>query len=292
VRAEIDAGGTHRTAAVLRGRTGPADLRIDGVGDRRQSEVAALLPVHVVLPSVSDLVFGPPAERRRFLDWGVFHVEHSYIEALRRATRIIRQRNQLLRRVSAGNESIRALEAWSSPLEAAEDRVTESRRRYLDRWLPVFTEILEALEPGLSVVIEFDPGWRGESYGVVLGDGLSAEVKWGSTRYGPHRADLRMTVAGGGAGSMLSRGQGKLVAQAMILAQIEVLGRSGGRRGILLVDDLAAEMDSERSTRLMARMAASGAQVVATTVGSVTGWSWPNGPGRVFHVKQGVVAPS
>jgi recombinational DNA repair ATPase RecF len=78
----------------------------------------------------------------------------------------------------------------------------------------------------------------------------------------------------------------------MILAQIEVLGRSGGRRGILLVDDLAAEMDSERSTRLMARMAASGAQVVATTVGSVTGWSWPNGPGRVFHVKQGVVAPS
>ena len=62
---------------LLRGRGGRGELRINGEPGRRVSQAAVLMPVQVLGPLLSDLVFGGPGVRRQWLDWGVFHVEHS-----------------------------------------------------------------------------------------------------------------------------------------------------------------------------------------------------------------------
>ena len=50
-------------------------------GDKVTSlaELAPLLPVQIIDPEIHRLIEEGPAQRRRFLDWGVFHVEPKFI---------------------------------------------------------------------------------------------------------------------------------------------------------------------------------------------------------------------
>ena len=62
-------------------RAGRLEKKIDGEPPTGMAQLAALLPVHAIDPSMHGLVEGGPSERRRFLDWGVFHVEPGYLDA-------------------------------------------------------------------------------------------------------------------------------------------------------------------------------------------------------------------
>jgi len=64
------------TLGVSRDAQSTAQFSINGIRTHRTSELARLLPLQLLLPDASGLVFGSPGERRRFLDWGVFHVKH------------------------------------------------------------------------------------------------------------------------------------------------------------------------------------------------------------------------
>ena len=76
------------------------------------AQLAELLPVHAIDPSMHALVEGGPSERRRFLDWGVFHVEPRYLDAWKRYRRVLSQRNAALKRAASGAE----LRPWSMAL--------------------------------------------------------------------------------------------------------------------------------------------------------------------------------
>src|SRR5690606_31320241 len=104
------------TLGLSRARTGRAEVRINGQPGQRLSQVAELLPLQVMVPSLSDLVFGAPSERRQWLDWGVFHVEHSYLRTLRDYVHAMRQRNAALKAVAAGELGEADLEIWSEEM--------------------------------------------------------------------------------------------------------------------------------------------------------------------------------
>lgn len=88
---------------------------------------------------------------------------------------------------------------------------------------------------------------------------------------------------------VLSRGQQKVVAGALILAQLEFLREAAGLVPTLLLDDPAAELDRERLDRFIAVVGRLRCQLVTTSLE-------PNErlfgvPNRVFHVEQGRVLP-
>jgi DNA replication and repair protein RecF len=106
---------------------------------------------------------------------------------------------------------------------------------------------------------------------------------------GPHRADLNLRLDGIPAKDRVSRGQQKLLAAALIIAQLELLNAVQGRPGTLLLDDPAAELDGGTLEALMEQVLALGAQLVVTaTAGTTPGLPVP---GMRFHVEQGVVSP-
>ena len=187
---------------------------MDRTEARRLSDVAALLPVHLILPEVSQLVFGAPGERRRCLDWGLFHVKPRYLSALRDYLGTLRQRNAALK--SLGQPSLGpSVDIWTESLVREAEAVHEHRSGYVAGLMARFQAAISALEPGLLVELDYKNGWGEENLAKVLGDTLQNDVKLGSTGAGPHRADLSMTVDGRSAGVTLSRGQGKLVAIAL-----------------------------------------------------------------------------
>lgn len=274
-----------------RGRKGRSDLRLNGQAGRRLSEVAALLPLQVMVPSLSDLVFGGPGERRRWLDWGVFHVEHHYLRVLRGYLQAIRQRNAALRSMAGGKLADTGLEPWNEECARLGEEVDQFRRRYLKDLEPVVRRVLADLAPELTLEMQYRPGWQdGLPLRKVLGDSAQSEVKWGATRHGPHRADVELRVAGLAAGGSLSRGQGKSLACALMLAQAEWLRNAVNRTSVFLIDDIGAELDLPHSYRFFRQLNDLGVQIVATSTAPVQSLgTLPGVQTRVFHVEHGQV---
>ncbi|MDN5869282.1 MAG: DNA replication/repair protein RecF [Nitrococcus sp.] len=267
--------GMERTA----GRT---RVRVDGRTAESLSETAWLLPIHAINTESHRLLIGGPRERRSALDWGVFHVEQNYRDRWRRFYQALRQRNAALQ---AGDS--RLARAWEPELVAGAEGVDTSRRVYLETLWPEWHRLMTDWMPELALHWEFHSGWpRNSTLGALLGEARAREIERGHTIYGPHRGDLRFIVEGIDAGQYLSRGQQKLAVIAFWLAQAALTARGGRQRPILLVDDLAAELDVGRRERVLGGLLGMDAQLLLTALTREDLRLISCIP-RVFHVEQG-----
>lgn len=297
VRGVLENGGRGRvTLAIAKDRHARTELKVDGRAERRLSQVARMTPLQVMLPDIADLVFGGPAGRRSWLDWGTFHVKPDYLGRLRRYLRAIKQRNALLKEAAPAGE----LAPWSEEAAELGEAVTRDRRGYLALFEPHFHRVLKALAPELAIDLEYHPGWgRDEALDKLLGDSSVRELKYGSTLWGPHRADVRLRANGSPASGVLSRGQGKMVASALQIGQAALLAERDRRSTIFLIDDAGAELDAAHGVRFFGLLDEIGGQILATTTRRPNSdGGIPLRSGRVdaghlgvFHVEHGRVQP-
>ena len=239
---------------VQRDRHNKVSIRVDGESVERIAALAALQPVCIINDETLDLIDGGPQLRRQFIDWGVFHVEHSYGQTWAEFQRIVRQRNALLR--SGGKLARAQIAQWDKQLVATGAIVDETRRLYCEQLATSFAPLLKTLlHANLAVNLDYRAGWPREyaNYGDALAAGLETDLTQGFTGYGPHRADVRISIEGmGKAAALLSRGQKKITALALRLAQIRQLDQLHHERGcILMIDDLTAELDDEHQRRVV-----------------------------------------
>ena len=280
VYAEFHSEGLRRRLGVALAGEG-LRLRLDGETVRGVATLAQIVPVHVIEPNIHRLIEGGPRERRRFLDWGVFHVEPSYLDSWRRYRRILGQRNAALRqRHGVGN--------WDEGFVQAAVAVTQARSRYLRKLQAALVGLGEDLL-GHPVEIDYRCGWRS---GTSLEDALNTcsqkDRTIGLTHVGPHRADMAVNMGARGVREEVSRGQQKLVVAALILAQIRVFAAGREDGGVLLIDDPAAELDHSALEGLLAALEGLPAQLMLT--GLSKSRLPPAGNFPVFHVEQGQIA--
>jgi len=247
------------------------------------TEVARCFAVDVIDPGVHWLIEGGPSERRRFLDWGVFHVEHGYLAAWKRYRRVLGQRNAALKAAA----SRAALEPWDHALIEAGNEVTRARSAYVERFAPVAEAVAERLL-GRRLEVGYRPGWRaGIEFAEALAENVERDRAIGHTTAGPHRADLVLRLDGTDAANEASRGQQKLCAAALVVAQVRDAAARVQRDSVLLVDDPAAELDRGSLTRLMAEVEDLPAQLIVTGLAAELLPVDRRFP--VFHVEQGRV---
>lgn len=260
-------------------------IKIQGRDADSIGELATLMPVQALHPESHQLIVGGPAHRRAFVDWGTFHVERDYGALWRRYRRALRQRNAALRAPGG----MTAARAWSDELSTTGDAVDEFRRRYLSRALPAInvycSELLQT-----SVDLRYQPGWPGtETLRSLLDSEVQRDIDRGHTRFGPHRADLQITLSGRPAGIVASRGQQKLLAAALKLGQTCDFSRRRHRRCLVLIDDLPAELELHYRDRIASALAELHAQVFITAIKQedVDLRAWDTR--RVFDVERGHV---
>jgi len=270
---------------VRNGREG-LEARVGGESASGAAALAEALPLQVIDPEVHNLIAGGPELRRRFLDWVAFHVEHDHLLIWRRFRRALKQRNAALKTRS----SEAAIRSWNAEFLGLAVQLDDSRRRVLELTIDSLEDHGQALlETDLS--FEYQQGWsREKSLEESLEGGIERDLQMGSTQSGPHRADIKVSYDERQARKLVSRGQQKMLASAMILAATETVQAALERPLLLLLDDPAAELDSEAIVRLMAAVSALGCQVVATSLepGALV---FPEEP-VMFHVEQGVVTAS
>ncbi|MEE8056879.1 MAG: DNA replication/repair protein RecF [Pseudomonadales bacterium] len=287
IRSELgsDVGTTHQIGLGKKRRQGLI-ARMDGKKPSVLSDIASVFPIMLIDSEANRLIQDGPGRRRRYLDWGVFHVEHKFLPAWRRYQRALKQRNELLRQ-SAGVAEIRA---WDSELIETAEQIDTCRRACLEQLQEPAQTLLAIALPGIEFSLHYRPGWAvGETYDEALEKGLARDRSIGATQAGPHRADLDITLNGVPARERVSRGQQKMLAGALWLAQSRLFRVATGKAVCLLVDDLPAELDSRFSGIFQSLLLEEPAQLIMTAT-SAEVLQAPDFQGKaLFHVEQGAV---
>ena len=265
--------------------------RLDGQPVAQLGDLCAAFAAITFEPGSHALIDGGAEARRRYLDWGLFHVEQDdeprFLHTWRRYARALKQRNASLKQ-QAGDS---VLDAWDRELAQAGEGIDRQRAAYLERLQPWMRRVSNDLTPALGEArMAYRPGWRQQD--LSLADALLVQRERdraaGFTSVGPHRADWSVHHSARPGDEALSRGQAKLTALACLLAQGEDFAAVRGHWPVVLLDDYAAELDREHQARLIARLTASQAQVFLTGTDVRIE---PDSGITVFHVEHGAVTP-
>lgn len=244
------------------------------------SQLTRSLPLVLMEPNSHLLVTGAPDARRRFLDWGVFHVEHEFLSVWRLFSKTLRQRNAALRQGQI--EVIESMDEILSPLGSQLSQLREAYSKSISRETQ---SIISDLSTGLSdITLEYQNGWGPGSYREALSKWRERDLERGATTQGPHRADLILMKGKAFARAVLSRGEQKTLSAALLLAQAGFL-KSRGESPIVLLDDLASEFDSRHFEKVLSKFLAIEGQVWV----SGTGKPEYHGSCSMFHVEHGAV---
>lgn len=251
------------------------------------SELAKLLPIQLVSPNSYHLLNGGPKVRRQFIDWGVFHVEPHFFSVWQKFQQIVKQRNAALQKQELADQ----IKAWDSQLTTFSIEITRMRENYLQLLTPLITELMGELVNLEGLVIDFYQGWdKQHSLELVLQRSFCRDSNLGYTQYGPHRADLLIKIHNNPAHEVLSRGEQKLLAYALQLAQGLLLKKVANKSCIYLFDDLFAELDSVRQGFLIALLNRLESQVFITVIDSALIQQLSNKvSGKTFQIEKGKV---
>jgi len=243
-----------------------------------------MLPVQIIDPEVHRLIEEGPSRRRRFLDWGVFHVEQTFLGHWQRFHHALKQRNAALK----SRQPRGVVAAWDHDLVSHGESVTKARADYVALLAPQ-AEVLARNLLGLELSLGYRPGWlRDLSFSEALEQSWAHDQECGSTQVGPQRAEMSIRLDGAGVKDRVSRGQQKLLAAALLMAQLKLFPVGGAVQPTLLLDDPAAELDDERLARLIAEVSGHAVQLIVTTLhGEFPAFGQP---GRRFGVAAGSVA--
>lgn len=272
------------------------EARLDGGPVGQLGELCEALAVITFEPGSHALIDGGSDVRRRYIDWGLFHVERSdlggdFLSLWRRHARALKQRNALLRQARAHSQ----LDAWEHELAHAGEAITLQRDAYVAHLQPHVDAVLADILPAAgAATLSLQPGWKRQE--LALADALllsrERDVTQGHTTLGPHRADLKLELRDLPGRDGLSRGQAKLAALVLLLAQAAHLAEHAGHWPVLQLDDLASELDRHHQRRVLQVLAASGAQVFVTGTEPLPALAALAIPHAVFHVEHGRVAPA
>lgn len=248
--------------------------------------LVGLCAVICFAPGSQSLIAGGSEERRRFLDWGLFHVEPAFLEIWRRFQRALKQRNALLRAHASGND--RLYGPWENELAETGIQIDAWRSAYLHALEPYLKTVLAELLPELGTMeLKYQRGWPQQAELLEeLFAGRERDRYRGHTRYGPHRADWQLSFTHAPGREYLSRGQEKLGILALSLAQCCLFRQQRDEWPIFCIDDLASELDEAHQQLLWVQLRRHEIQVLATGIST---FQQTGQAAAVFHVERNVV---
>ena len=262
--------------------------------EKRVMDVARLLNVVLFLPQDLSLVEGSPADRRRFMNTTLRQVNIDYWLALNDYDKTLPQRNALLKRIAERRAGAVELEYWDERLAKSGAVIMANRQRFLRqleakardthrlltggketlslKYLPSILPQADANGsqlsfdlPELDLERQLAPAEIQTQIQAQLLERRQEAIRRGATLAGPHRDELRLYINERDCGLYGSRGQARTAVMALKFAELEWMRDQTGEYPLFLLDEVVAELDSQRRGFLLDRLDGSAQTLLTTT---------------------------
>lgn len=231
----------------------------------RQRDLVGLLPMVLFSPEDLFLVKGAPALRRRYLDAELSQASPAYYGELLRYTRILKQRNAVLKDIRERLAAPDDLPPWDAQLARSAAYIVTRRIAAVAQLGALSARVQAVLAAGEELALAYEIAGAGAEdfaeddmteslhvwYNKMLCEGRARDIARAATGVGPHLDDLVLRVGGMSLRSYGSQGQQRTGALALKLAELFYLQENIGEAPILLLDDVMSELDADRRRALL-----------------------------------------
>ena len=193
-----------------------------------------------------NLLEAPKENRRSFIDYLMFHVEHDYKTNHLKFKKALAQRNRALKKSSSSE-----LKSWTKIFIDLSQKLTKLKLEFIDSFLESFPTFVDTLSipKGLkdkfkSISITYDKGWK-DNLLAELRESFVKDQARGFTSLGPQTSDLSVKINKQDSGNILSRGEQKLLILLIYLFFIKTYNDLRPNKTIFLLDDLPSELDEK-----------------------------------------------
>ena len=265
IQAEVQSGGASvelSISLIVDGDRARRVIEVDGVR-KRAFDLPGIFRVTLFWPDDLGLVKAGPEQRRRFLNQMLVQVQPGYARALAGLRRVLEQRNSLLKRMAAGEESPGVLEVWDEELIRVGGEISAARAEAVQELQPEAARCHAEIAAGERLEVHYQG--PPDDMVAAVHNSLAQDLRRGSTSVGPHRDDLHVLLDGQDARAYGSQGQQRTAVVSLKLAEAALVARRTGERPVLLLDDVLSELDGERRAALLRQVGAKG-QVIITSV--------------------------
>ena len=271
---------THKSIGLLKTKT-KTKHSINGKKIYKSSSIAKQILIGTITSNIHHLIEGGPVNRRRYLDWVVFHVEPEYLNVLQKYNYVLRQRNRAL---NANREQIYI---WDEQLSVCANIINDMRIKVIQEIQSIFNSFLTNSSL-CEIDLEFKQGWTGKNeFFDQLKKKTKVDIQRGYTTIGPHRADLKIRQSSSDFTSVSSRGQQKLIGILLILSAVYLIKNKVEESPILLLDDIFVELDRSNASLVMDQISSSKPQIFMTSIDALD-MDYKMDV-EVFHVEQGKI---
>jgi DNA replication and repair protein RecF len=258
------------------------DIHLNEIKIEKLSDLARSMPIGIITPNIHKLLDGGPIYRRRLIDWGLFHVEHSYAELFAKYKKVLHQRNSALKQKNIDYK------IWDVQLARYGEELTDFRSDYLNRLYKIFISYTKKFNDLDNIQFNYKKGWsETETLRQTLKNKISKDEKRGFTQSGPHRSDMEILIGRVLATEFLSRGQQKTVAILLILSQMSLQNELVDENPILLFDEIAAELDGKRLKKILEIVDSLNCQAFLTSLNTIDNIDLHEFKIERFHVEHG-----
>ncbi len=236
---------------------------INGVDYKRAINIAGIFNEVVFEPNHLRLVKGSPENRRKFLDAALCQLYPSYISALRKYTRILTQKNALLKQYYKHSGAGNLLDVYNENLAQSGEFIVNKRKEYLKLFCKSAIEHHAKITGNKeSFKIDYKPCFS-DSLIETLNKSKEKDINAGFCTSGPHREDLLFSINDSDAKIFASQGQQRSIVLSLKLAEAQMIFDITSEKPIVLLDDVLSELDENRKNYLLSEI--TGMQTIITT---------------------------
>ena len=267
------------------------EILLDGVKKKLSDGIGHFNAV-LFLPQMLQIIESSPRYRRRYLDLALSQVQPNYAPSLSEYEQVLTQRNALLKQIKENGGNPNQLDFWDERLSMRGAQVLQARFQAIKEIDHIASSIHQELTAGEeTLLLDYQPSidpvakptaqpelltaqsdrseFSTKEIQKVFSEALLASrnehIARGLSTLGPHRDDLRFIGAGVDVGRFGSRGQVRTALLALKLAELEWMQFRSGKKPVLLLDEVLAELDDKRREDLLSRISENGQVLMTTT---------------------------
>ncbi len=293
------------------------EILLDGV-KRQASESMGHFNAVIFVPQMSQIIEGGPDERRRYLNLALAQTIPAYARVLSEYSQALTQRNALLKALYERSADGSQLQVWDETLVRLGAQIILWRIQAVQEIERFASRIHHQLAHGSETLrLAYEPGYDPlpqpemqlglkldtpidrstlelneiqQGFLARLKQIRSEEISRGVTTIGPHRDDLRFIINKADVSDFGSRGQLRTTLLALKLAEVEWMKERTGETPVILLDEVMAELDTQRRADLL-KYIGQDSQVLFTTTDTNSFDPVFVEQVEVWDVKGGVVQP-